>query len=191
MSTWRIACWPAKRRSISSCSTSTCPASTGSTGWCAFAGLLSPRAGGRHLGSRGGRHHLAGDAAGACRLHPQIAPARRNWPTRSAASWRGPPTCPKRSGSRGGTDTDHADRAPSSTGSPRSPRSRCAFSTCCARVSSNKQIAHEMQVGETTVKAHVSEILRKLNVYSRTQAVIEVAKLDASDMLKPRDGLTG
>ncbi len=42
----------------------------------------------------------------------------------------------------------------------------------------NKQIAYELQVGETTVKAHVSEILRKLNVYSRTQAVIEVSKLD-------------
>ncbi|MEX6504951.1 response regulator [Jiella sp. M17.18] len=42
----------------------------------------------------------------------------------------------------------------------------------------NKQIAYELGVGETTVKAHVSEILRKLNVFSRTQAVIEVAKLD-------------
>ncbi len=42
----------------------------------------------------------------------------------------------------------------------------------------NKQIAHELHVGETTVKAHVSEILRKLNVASRTQAVIEVSKLD-------------
>lgn len=42
----------------------------------------------------------------------------------------------------------------------------------------NKQIAHELNVGETTVKAHVSEILRKLNVSSRTQAVLEVSKLD-------------
>ena len=42
----------------------------------------------------------------------------------------------------------------------------------------NKQIAHELGVGETTVKAHVSEIMRKLNVVSRTQAVIEVARLD-------------
>ena len=42
----------------------------------------------------------------------------------------------------------------------------------------NKQIAHELDVGETTVKAHVSEILRKLNVASRTQAVIEVARVD-------------
>ncbi|MDH3914112.1 MAG: LuxR C-terminal-related transcriptional regulator, partial [Rhodospirillales bacterium] len=29
-----------------------------------------------------------------------------------------------------------------------------------------------------TVKAHVSEILRKLNVVSRTQAVIKTAQLD-------------
>ncbi len=48
----------------------------------------------------------------------------------------------------------------------------------------NKQIAYELQVGETTVKAHVSEILRKLNVYSRTQAVIEVSKLDNADLFR-------
>ncbi|WP_082507778.1 response regulator [Methylobacterium sp. Leaf113] len=42
----------------------------------------------------------------------------------------------------------------------------------------NKQIAHELQVGDSTVKAHVSEILRKLNVISRTQIVIETALLD-------------
>jgi DNA-binding NarL/FixJ family response regulator len=48
----------------------------------------------------------------------------------------------------------------------------------------NKQIAFELKVGETTIKAHVSEILRKLNVFSRTQAVIEAARLDAKDMFK-------
>ncbi len=42
----------------------------------------------------------------------------------------------------------------------------------------NKQIAYELGVGETTVKAHVSEILRKLNVASRTQAVIETSHLN-------------
>jgi DNA-binding NarL/FixJ family response regulator len=46
----------------------------------------------------------------------------------------------------------------------------------------NKQIAHELDVGETTVKAHVSEILRKLNVFSRTQAVIEASKIDFSQI---------
>lgn len=42
----------------------------------------------------------------------------------------------------------------------------------------NKQIAHELKICETTVKVHVSEILRKLNVLSRTNAIIEVAKID-------------
>ena len=42
----------------------------------------------------------------------------------------------------------------------------------------NKQIAYELKLAETTVKAHVSEILRKLEVFTRTRAVIEVAKVD-------------
>ncbi len=36
----------------------------------------------------------------------------------------------------------------------------------------NKQIAYRLSVSEATVKAHVSAILQKLNVESRTQAVI-------------------
>jgi DNA-binding NarL/FixJ family response regulator len=47
----------------------------------------------------------------------------------------------------------------------------------------NKQIAYDLGVGETTVKAHVSEILRKLKVNSRTQAVIEAAKIDFDSIL--------
>ncbi|MBL8884072.1 MAG: response regulator transcription factor [Hyphomicrobium sp.] len=47
----------------------------------------------------------------------------------------------------------------------------------------NKQIAHELKIEETTVKAHVSEILRKLNVASRTQAVIEAQKIDFDTIL--------
>ncbi|MBX2884005.1 MAG: response regulator transcription factor [Granulosicoccus sp.] len=46
----------------------------------------------------------------------------------------------------------------------------------------NKQIAYELDVGSTTVKKHVSEVLRKLKVNSRTQAVIEVSKLDQDDL---------
>ncbi|MDR1827825.1 MAG: response regulator transcription factor [Methylobacteriaceae bacterium] len=41
----------------------------------------------------------------------------------------------------------------------------------------NKQIAYELNVSEATVKAHVSAILDKLNVDSRTQAVIVAAKI--------------
>lgn len=47
----------------------------------------------------------------------------------------------------------------------------------------NKQIAFALDVGETTVKAHVSEILRKLGVASRTQAVIEVARIDFDSII--------
>jgi len=36
----------------------------------------------------------------------------------------------------------------------------------------NKQIAHELAIAETTVKAHVTAIMRKLGVMSRTQAVL-------------------
>lgn len=42
----------------------------------------------------------------------------------------------------------------------------------------NKQIAYELDVSMTTVKAHVSAILAKLNVYSRTQAVILANKIN-------------
>jgi DNA-binding NarL/FixJ family response regulator len=41
----------------------------------------------------------------------------------------------------------------------------------------NKVIAYEMDVTESTVKAHVSAILHKLNVTSRTQAVLNASKL--------------
>ena len=36
----------------------------------------------------------------------------------------------------------------------------------------NKEIAFDLSITETTVKAHVSAILQKLKVYSRTQAVV-------------------
>lgn len=47
----------------------------------------------------------------------------------------------------------------------------------------NKQIAYELQICETTVKVHVSEILRKLNVMSRTKAIIEVSKIDFANLV--------
>ena len=42
----------------------------------------------------------------------------------------------------------------------------------------NKQIAYELAISEATVKAHITAILRKLGVSSRTQAVLLAAKLD-------------
>lgn len=52
----------------------------------------------------------------------------------------------------------------------------------------NKVIAYKLGVGEATVKAHVTVILRKLGVRSRTQAVIEARGLalpPAVEALKP------
>ncbi len=45
----------------------------------------------------------------------------------------------------------------------------------------NKQIAFELDVSEATVKAHVSAILQKLNVDSRTQAVIVANKIEIGE----------
>lgn len=44
----------------------------------------------------------------------------------------------------------------------------------------NKQIAYELGVSEATIKAHVSAILQKLSVESRTQAVIAAARISGS-----------
>ena len=41
---------------------------------------------------------------------------------------------------------------------------------------SNREIAEKMQIGEATVKTHVSVILAKLNADDRTQAVVEALK---------------
>jgi len=42
----------------------------------------------------------------------------------------------------------------------------------------NKQISYELGFSEATIKAHVSAILLKLNVDSRTQAVIKLGRLN-------------
>jgi DNA-binding NarL/FixJ family response regulator len=41
----------------------------------------------------------------------------------------------------------------------------------------NKQIAYELDVKEATIKAHMTEIFRKLEVHSRTQAVLALGSL--------------
>jgi DNA-binding NarL/FixJ family response regulator len=43
---------------------------------------------------------------------------------------------------------------------------------------SNKVIAYELGIRESTVKAHITAILRKLKVHSRTQAVLAARDLD-------------
>ncbi len=47
----------------------------------------------------------------------------------------------------------------------------------------NKQIAYDLSIAETTVKAHITAILRKLGVHSRTQAVLVAQKARFSTIL--------
>ena len=49
----------------------------------------------------------------------------------------------------------------------------------------NKQIAYELGVSEATVKAHVSAILHKMDVDSRTQAVIAASRIDGGHWQVP------
>ncbi|MDO6682765.1 response regulator transcription factor [Oceanobacter sp. 5_MG-2023] len=49
---------------------------------------------------------------------------------------------------------------------------------------SNKQIAYNLSIAETTVKAHVSAILRKLSVHNRIQAVLAASNVDFNQYLR-------
>ena len=49
---------------------------------------------------------------------------------------------------------------------------------CVARGFSNKQIAEELSIGTTTVRSHVSNILRKLDLENRTQIAIYAREHD-------------
>jgi len=53
-----------------------------------------------------------------------------------------------------------------------------------AKGKSNKQIAYDMNIAETTVKAHVSAILHKLNVKNRIQAVLCASNIDFDQYLQ-------
>jgi two-component system nitrate/nitrite response regulator NarL len=57
-----------------------------------------------------------------------------------------------------------------------SPRERDVL-RCIARGASNKEIARELGVAETTVKIHVQHVLRKLDVGSRVQAAVAATNL--------------
>ncbi|MBT9386437.1 response regulator transcription factor [Pseudooceanicola sp. CBS1P-1] len=51
----------------------------------------------------------------------------------------------------------------------------------------NKQIAYELSIAETTVKAHMTAIMRKLGVQSRTQAALLASRASFSNVLQ-QDG---
>lgn len=74
-------------------------------------------------------------------------------------------------GALSSTDADLATRAARMT-----PQQHRVFALM-AEGKPNKIIAYDMQIGEATVKAHVTEILRKMGVHSRTQAIVLAQRL--------------
>lgn len=58
-----------------------------------------------------------------------------------------------------------------------------------ARGKANKEIAHDLRIGQQTVKTYVSHILNKLGVHSRTQAAVyavQVGLVPAAELTQPR-----
>nr|WP_289072630.1 response regulator transcription factor [uncultured Halomonas sp.] len=58
--------------------------------------------------------------------------------------------------------------------------------SCMSQGMSNKQIARELNIAETTVKTHVSAILRKLGASSRVHAIVMAGEEDLSGYLAKR-----
>jgi len=56
---------------------------------------------------------------------------------------------------------------------------------CLARGESNKQIARHLDVAESTVKIHVQNILKKLNLTSRVQVAVYAVEHGISDVAAP------
>jgi len=62
--------------------------------------------------------------------------------------------------------------------------------SCMSQGMSNKQIARELTIAETTVKTHVSAILRKLGASSRVHAIVIAGEEDLSAYLARRAALS-
>lgn len=61
---------------------------------------------------------------------------------------------------------------------------------CVCEGKLNKQIAYDLSIAETTVKAHVTAILRKLGVQSRTQAVLMAQNTHFAKILQDNNKVT-
>jgi DNA-binding NarL/FixJ family response regulator len=53
----------------------------------------------------------------------------------------------------------------------------------------NKQIAYELDIVETTVKAHITSIFKKLSIHNRTQAVLIMQKLRPRGLLVDQEAI--
>ena len=52
----------------------------------------------------------------------------------------------------------------------------------------NKQIAYDLGIAEATVKAHMTALMRKLNVHNRTQAAMAVDAIGRAIKTDPNSG---
>lgn len=55
--------------------------------------------------------------------------------------------------------------------------------TMIAKGDLNKQIAYQLNVKESTIKTHISEIFKKLDIINRTQAALLIQPLELNDEL--------
>ncbi|WP_136635126.1 LuxR C-terminal-related transcriptional regulator [Pseudooceanicola onchidii] len=78
-------------------------------------------------------------------------------------------------------DTDSIERLASLT----NQQARILHLICEGKL--NKQIAYDLSIAETTVKAHVTAIMRKLGVHSRTQAVLVANEVKFTTLLPSQD----
>lgn len=81
-------------------------------------------------------------------------------------------------------DTRNGDDAVSRLASLTNQQARILQLICEGKL--NKQIAYDLSIAETTVKAHVTAIMRKLGVQSRTQAVLIAKELSFASVLDDR-----
>ncbi len=84
-----------------------------------------------------------------------------------------------------GDEVDEAAEASARLATLTNQQSRILQLICEGKL--NKQIAYELSIAETTVKAHVTAIMRKLGVQSRTQAVLIAQEAKFSNVLQSGD----
>lgn len=82
-----------------------------------------------------------------------------------------PPDIIRKAGETGGSAGDPSGRVDPDLISTFTRRQLLVFEHM-AKGQSNKEIGYELNIAETTVKAHVSAILRKLKVHSRLKAIL-------------------
>ena len=156
------------------CSTCSCPDETGFSGFCGARNLSSVA--GRDRVERGGP---AGDSGSAVARAAGYLPKSTSKGELSLSIERvlsGSIAVPKNfvvKNDGNGADMTQAIRARLRELTPQQLR----VLDLVRRGFQNKQIAVELKLAESTVKAHVTEILRKLKLFSRNKAVIEIGKI--------------